>query len=206
MLTRSGLDWTAKYPATAAALAKLSFKTASVEGEPCGVRPDGVTSFEIMQQASDSRGGALVHLAFDLLELDGVDVAAMPSSSARSGWRQSSKTRLPGLRLASMRAAMARHSVRPHVATASRASFQRELPLTLLRAAPFIVSGAAKQRLWRCAASLIITSCASVSLTLMIQPFLSSRRPDKSRPSPGRAPDRPKPMGRLGHARSPRRI
>jgi ATP-dependent DNA ligase len=39
---------------------------------------DGVTSFEIMQQASDSGGGALVYFAFDLLELDGADVAAMP--------------------------------------------------------------------------------------------------------------------------------
>ena len=37
-----------------------------------------MTSFEIMQQASDSGGGALVYFAFDLLELDGVDVAAMP--------------------------------------------------------------------------------------------------------------------------------
>src|SRR5208337_3297701 len=43
----------------------------------------------------------------------------------------------------------------------------------LLTTAPFIVSGAAKQRSSRCAAALIISSCASVSLTLMIQPFLS---------------------------------
>jgi DNA ligase D-like protein (predicted ligase) len=78
LLTRSGLDWTTKYPATAASLAKLTVKTAYIDGELCGVRPDGVTSFEIMQQASDSGGGALVYFAFDLLELDGVDVAAMP--------------------------------------------------------------------------------------------------------------------------------
>jgi ATP-dependent DNA ligase len=78
LLTRSGLDWTAKSPATAAALAKLSVKTAYIDGELCGVRPDGVTSFKIMQQASDSGGGALAYFAFDLLELDGVDVAAMP--------------------------------------------------------------------------------------------------------------------------------
>ena len=58
------------------------------------------------------------------------------------------------------------------------------------------------QRSSRCAAALIITSCASVSLTLMIQPFLSSRRPGQPSPAPGRAPDRPKPKGRrLGHPR-----
>ena len=43
LLTRSGLDWTAKYPATAAALAKLSVKTAYIDGELCGVRLDGAS-------------------------------------------------------------------------------------------------------------------------------------------------------------------
>jgi DNA ligase D-like protein (predicted ligase) len=78
LLTRSGLDWTAKYPATAAALAKLKVATAYIDGELCGVRPDGVTSFELMQQASDSGGGSLVYFAFDLLELDGEDIARLP--------------------------------------------------------------------------------------------------------------------------------
>jgi len=75
LLTRSGLDWTAKYPATAAALAKLPARTAYLDGELCGVRADGVTSFELMQQASDAGYGGLVYFAFDLLELDGQDVA-----------------------------------------------------------------------------------------------------------------------------------
>ena len=65
LLTRSGLDWTAKYPATAAA-------------ELCGVRADGVTSFELMQQASNAGYGGLVYFAFDLIELDGEDVARLP--------------------------------------------------------------------------------------------------------------------------------
>jgi bifunctional non-homologous end joining protein LigD len=36
LLTRSGLDWTAKYPATAAALAKLAVKSAYLDGEVVG--------------------------------------------------------------------------------------------------------------------------------------------------------------------------
>ena len=64
------------------------------------------------------------------------------------------------------------------------------LALTLLRVAPFTVFGTAKQRSSRCAAALIITSYASVSLTLVIQPLLPSRRPDYLGPSPERAPDR----------------
>jgi DNA ligase D-like protein (predicted ligase) len=78
LLTRSGLDWTGKYPAISAAFAKLKVKTAYIDGELCGIRPDGVTSFEIMQQVSDSGGGHLTYFAFDLLELNGENVARLP--------------------------------------------------------------------------------------------------------------------------------
>src|SRR5260370_42282496 len=37
LLTRTGLDWTAKYPSTIAALANLNVKTAYIDGELCGV-------------------------------------------------------------------------------------------------------------------------------------------------------------------------
>jgi bifunctional non-homologous end joining protein LigD len=47
LLTRSGLDWTAKYPAMVAAFAQLKVTTAYIDGEFCGVRDDGATSFEI---------------------------------------------------------------------------------------------------------------------------------------------------------------
>ena len=78
LLTRSGLDWTAKYPETAAVLAKLPVKTAYIDGGLCGVREDGVTSFELMQQSSDAGHSGLVYFAFDLLELDGENVATLP--------------------------------------------------------------------------------------------------------------------------------
>ena len=45
LLTRTGLDWTHKYPATAAAVASLPARQAYLDGELCGVRPDGTTSF-----------------------------------------------------------------------------------------------------------------------------------------------------------------
>jgi DNA ligase D-like protein (predicted ligase) len=77
LLTRTGLGWTRKHPGTAAAFAGLKATTAYVDGELCGVGPDGVTSFELMQTASDRGGGGLVFFAFDLLELDGEDVARL---------------------------------------------------------------------------------------------------------------------------------
>jgi ATP-dependent DNA ligase len=54
LLTRTGLDWTHKYPAIAAAVASLGATQAYLDGELCGVRPDGVTSFSMIQSASDS--------------------------------------------------------------------------------------------------------------------------------------------------------
>jgi DNA ligase D-like protein (predicted ligase) len=78
LLTRTGL-WTHKYPAIAAAVASLPATQAYLDGELCGVRPDGITSFSMIQTASDSgNAGALVFFLFDLLYLDGEDVSARP--------------------------------------------------------------------------------------------------------------------------------
>jgi DNA ligase D-like protein (predicted ligase) len=81
LLTRSGLDWTHKYPMTAGALAGLGRRlgTAYLDGELCALRGDGTTSFSAMQAASDSRNsGDLVFFAFDLLFLEGESIAARP--------------------------------------------------------------------------------------------------------------------------------
>jgi DNA ligase D-like protein (predicted ligase) len=79
LLTRTGLDWTDRYPATAAQLAKLSVQTAYIDGELCAVAPNGVTSFSLMQAATDARHtAALIYFAFDLLYLDGENLMAAP--------------------------------------------------------------------------------------------------------------------------------
>jgi DNA ligase D-like protein (predicted ligase) len=79
LLTRTGLDWTHKYPAIAAAVAALGAHQAYLDGELCGVRPDGVTSFSLIQNASDTgKAAALVFFLFDLLYVDGEDLMARP--------------------------------------------------------------------------------------------------------------------------------
>ena len=51
-------------------MAALDARRAYLDGEFCGVGPDGITSFSIVQLASDSRNAAaLVFLLFDLLRL-----------------------------------------------------------------------------------------------------------------------------------------
>jgi ATP-dependent DNA ligase len=79
LLTRTGLDWTHKYPPIAAAVSGLGARQAYLDGELCGVFPDGITSFGMIQAASDAGNAAgLVYFIFDLLHLDGDDVAARP--------------------------------------------------------------------------------------------------------------------------------
>ena len=68
LLTRTGLDWTHKYPPIAAAVASLGARQAYLDGELCGVFPDGITSFSMIQAASDAGNAAgLVYFIFDLL-------------------------------------------------------------------------------------------------------------------------------------------
>src|SRR5947199_3374072 len=70
LLTRTGLDWTTKYPVIAEALAELPVKTAYLDGELCGVLPDGKTAFNLVQNAADrSSSGSLIFFLFDLLFL-----------------------------------------------------------------------------------------------------------------------------------------
>ena len=79
LLTRTGLDWTDKYPSVVAALAKVRVKAAYLDGELCGIGEDGLPSFSQTQAASDGeRSVRLVYYAFDLLHLDGRDIAGLP--------------------------------------------------------------------------------------------------------------------------------
>ena len=78
LLTRTGLDWTEKYPSAVAALANLNVKTAYIDGELCGVDDAGLPSFAQTQAATDGeRGVHLVYYAFDLLHLGGWDISGL---------------------------------------------------------------------------------------------------------------------------------
>ena len=79
LLTRTGLDWTRKYPVIAKALEALDARQAYLDGELCGIGADGLTSFNIVQLASDrGNAAALVFFLFDLLYLDGEDLQPRP--------------------------------------------------------------------------------------------------------------------------------
>jgi DNA ligase D-like protein (predicted ligase) len=78
LLTRTGLDWTAKYPSAVAALANVNVQAAYLDGELCGVDDAGLPSFAHTQAATDGeRGVHLVYYAFDLLHLGGWDISGL---------------------------------------------------------------------------------------------------------------------------------
>jgi ATP-dependent DNA ligase len=55
LLTRTGLDWTDKYPSAIAALANLNIKTAYIDGELWGVDEAGLPTFAHTQAATDGQ-------------------------------------------------------------------------------------------------------------------------------------------------------
>jgi bifunctional non-homologous end joining protein LigD len=79
LLTRTGLDWTDKYPAIANALPTLPVRQAYLDGELCALSEAGLTSFSAMQAATDVRNTeGLVLVLFDLIFLDGKDLMGEP--------------------------------------------------------------------------------------------------------------------------------
>ena len=73
--TRSGLDWTAKFPGVAEAAAALPVRAALLDGEIVAFK-DGRPDFSTLKDAI-SGGGAMTCFAFDLLHLDGEDLTGL---------------------------------------------------------------------------------------------------------------------------------
>jgi len=74
--TRNGLDWTDKFPLIARAAAALPVGSALIDGEIVSFK-QGRPDFSTLKDAI-SAGGDMALFAFDLLELDGEDLARLP--------------------------------------------------------------------------------------------------------------------------------
>ncbi len=89
LFTRNGLDWTAKLPEIAAAIAALGLASAWLDGEI--VVPDnaGRPDFQALQNAFDEkRSGRIVYYVFDLLFDAGLDLRASPLEERRERLRR----------------------------------------------------------------------------------------------------------------------
>ena len=78
--TRTGLDWSARFPWLRAALAKrLGADSALLDGELVHLGADGVTRFGALQQAlAEGSDAGLAYYVFDLLHLRGLDLRRVP--------------------------------------------------------------------------------------------------------------------------------
>lgn len=77
--TRTGLDWTAKFPDIAAAAAAMDVGAALLDGEIVALDGEGRTSFSALQAAISEGGKGLACFLFDALAIDGEDLTRFPT-------------------------------------------------------------------------------------------------------------------------------
>jgi bifunctional non-homologous end joining protein LigD len=83
--TRSGLDWTAKFPTLKKALEALPVVTALFDGEVVVETEQGTASFADLQaDLSDNRSDRFRYYLFDLLHLDGFDLTRAPLTERKA--------------------------------------------------------------------------------------------------------------------------
>jgi len=89
LISRNGKDWTADFPEVREAASQLPVQRAFLDGEVAVLLPDGRTSFQALQNVIGSRPPRdLVYLVFDLLHLDGEDIAHLPLEQRKVRLRQ----------------------------------------------------------------------------------------------------------------------
>ncbi|QIG78905.1 DNA ligase D [Stakelama tenebrarum] len=77
IFTRSGLDWTDKFPGIAEASTSIAAESALIDGEIVAFK-EGRPDFSTLQEAISAGGTGLTFFAFDLLECDGKDLTKLP--------------------------------------------------------------------------------------------------------------------------------
>ncbi|MFO0859118.1 MAG: DNA ligase D [Phycisphaerales bacterium] len=95
LLTRTGLDWAAKFPTLAAAARELPCRTAIVDGEATMLNSAGRPDFQLLQSAIKARSfSSFAFFAFDLLYLNGSDLRKQPLLDRKAAL-ESLLTKLP---------------------------------------------------------------------------------------------------------------
>lgn len=79
LYTRTGLDWSDKFPALIGAALLLDLDSALIDGEIVMLDADGNPDFGALQEAIKTGDSNILFFAFDLLELGGVDMKPLPN-------------------------------------------------------------------------------------------------------------------------------
>jgi bifunctional non-homologous end joining protein LigD len=100
VFSRRGHDWTDRVPLIAEALAALRVKSITPDGEGVVCGPDGVSDFDLLRVAVGRKGSRAAFLyAFDVLELDGVDLSREPWETRRATLTSLLRKAADGIRL-----------------------------------------------------------------------------------------------------------
>ncbi len=76
--TRTGLDWTDRFPTIAVAIAALAGREFIIDGEVVVEEQNGVSDFSALQNAlSEGDASGMVYYAFDLIAIDGYDLTSL---------------------------------------------------------------------------------------------------------------------------------
>jgi bifunctional non-homologous end joining protein LigD len=85
LLTRTGLDWTGRFPSIAKALKTLKITSALLDGEAVVEDDSGVSSFvKLVQSLDEGRSDDMIYVAFDILHLNGVDLTSETLSERKA--------------------------------------------------------------------------------------------------------------------------
>lgn len=76
--TRSGLDWSGRFPSILSDARKLKVRSALIDGEAVVLDPEGRSNFQKLQGALKGAPASIDYFAFDLLELNGDDLTSLP--------------------------------------------------------------------------------------------------------------------------------
>ena len=77
--TRSGLDWSDKFPEIVAAARDMEVGSALLDGEIVKLDDKGNSNFSALQQAISEGGRGLALFLFDAIEIDGEDLTPLPN-------------------------------------------------------------------------------------------------------------------------------
>ena len=74
VFTRNGYDWSEHYPSIVRVASNLNCKTAIIDGEAVVQDGNGASDFDSLRSAMRWRSNEIILYAFDLLELNGIDL------------------------------------------------------------------------------------------------------------------------------------
>ncbi len=87
--SRNAKDWTTRFPEVAEAAAGLPVRQAYLDGEIAMLLPNGTTSFQSLQNSTSAgAAGQVVYFVFDLLHLDGQDLAGASLAARKAALKR----------------------------------------------------------------------------------------------------------------------